>query len=141
MKIAGHNVLAILAAALVMYAVEFVIYGVLTPPLVYMELARLRVENMPANAWKMPFGVVGPLVWAVGLSAANLWRGSRGLLAGATTGFVISLLFMIPARFYEWAYGQTGLAFYALDAAHFLIVGAIGGAVLAAWPRPRLQAA
>ena len=134
MRVAGQNVLAILAAAVAMYLVEFLIYGVLVPGPTYMALSHMSADDGPANAWKMPFGIVGPLIWAVGLSVANTWRGAKGWQAGAMTGVLTALFFMIAARFYQWGYGPTGLDFYALDAVHFLLVGAIGGAIIAAWP-------
>lgn len=141
MKLAGHNVLAILAAAIVMYAIEFLIYGLLVPPITYQKLAHLRVEDLPLNAWKMPFGIVGPLLWATGLSVANTWRGAKGAVAGALTGVLTGAFFMVAARFYQWAYGATGLAFFGLDVAHFIVVGAAGGAILAAWPAGRAKSA
>ena len=137
MRIGGQNVLAIIAAAIAMYLVEFLIYGVLVPGPKYMALSHMTEADGPGNMWKMPFGIIGPLVWAVGLSVANGWRGAKGWQAGAMTGLITSLFFMIAARFYQWGYGPTGLDFYALDAAHFLLVGAIGGAILAMWPAPK----
>ena len=137
MRFAGHNVLAIIAAAIAMYFIEFLIYGMLVPGPVYQELSRMSDEQMIEAAKKMPFGILGPLVWAVGLSVANGWRGAKGWEAGAMTGLLTGAFFMIAARFYQWGYGPTGLDFYALDAAHFLLVGAVGGAILAAWPAPK----
>jgi hypothetical protein len=135
MRIAGHNVFAIVAAAVVMYLVEFLIYGMLVPAPVYQALAHL--SDPVTWQWKMPFGILGPLLWALGLSVANGWRNASGWQAGAMTGVLTGLFFMIAARFYQWGYGPTGLDFYALDAAHFLVVGAVGGAIIAGWPKPK----
>lgn len=137
MRIAGHNLIAIVVAAILMYFVEFLIYGVLIPEDVYRALSHVTAEEGAAMGWKMPFGLVGPLIWATGLSVAMGWRKAEGWQAGAMTGFICALFFMIAARFYQWGYGPTGLDFYALDAVHFLLVGAIGGAVLGAWPKAK----
>lgn len=140
MRVAGHNVLAIIVAAIVMYFVEFLIYGVLVPGPTYQAMSHVADADMTASAAKMPFGIIGPLIWAVGLSVANGWRGAKDWQAGAMTGLLTAAFFMIAARFYQWGYGPTGLDFYALDAVHFLLVGAIGGAILAAWPAPKAAA-
>lgn len=134
MRFAGHNVLAILAAAVAMYFVEFLIYGVLVPPATYQAMAHLDDVDMTGNAWKMPFGIIGPLIWAVGLSIAIGWRGGGGWRLGASTGLVTAATLMIAARFFQWGYGATGLDFFALDAVHFLVVGALGGAIIGGWP-------
>jgi hypothetical protein len=137
MRIAGHNVFAIVAAAVAMYLVEFLIYGVLVPPPTYQAMAHIAEQDFTASQWKMPFGIIGPLLWAAGLSMAVGWRNASGWQGGAMTGVLTSVFFMIAARFYQWGYGPTGLDFYALDAAHFLLVGAIGGAIVAGWPKPK----
>jgi uncharacterized membrane protein len=140
MRIAGHNVVAIIAAAIVMYLIEFLIYGVMTPAPVYQALAHISAEDQASNLWKMPFGIIGPLIWAVGLSFANGWRGAKSWQAGAITGLLTGVFFMIAARFYQWGYGPTGLHFYLLDAFHFVVVGVVGGAILAAWPAQKAAA-
>ncbi len=141
MRFAGHNVLAVIVAAIVMYFVEFLIYGVLIPPATYQAMAHVAPGDMEAIGMsKMPFGIIGPLIWAVGLSVANGWRSAKGWQAGAMTGVLTAAFFMIAARFYQWGYGPTGLDFYALDAVHFVLVGAIGGAILAAWPAGKAAA-
>jgi Protein of unknown function (DUF1761) len=140
MRVAGHNVLAIGAAAVVMYLIEFVLYGILVPPETYMGLSLITAEQAAANGWKMPFGILGPLLWAIGLSVAIAWKGAKGWQAGAMVGLVTAAFFMIAARFYQWGYGPTGLDFYALDAAHFLVCGAVGGAIIAAWPAAKKAA-
>ena len=134
MRVAGHNVLAIIAAAIAMYLIEYVMYGVSISRESYMALSHVTAEDSAGNMWKMPFGIIGPLVWATGLSIALGWKGAKGLQAGAMVGVVTSIFFMCAARFYQWGYGPTGLDFFALDALHFLLCGAVGGAIIAAWP-------
>lgn len=134
MKIGGHNLFAIIAAAIAMYFVEFVIYGLCVPEALYTRLAHIAEADAAASQAKMAFGIMGPLVWALGLSVAVSWRGVKGAGAGASTGALAALLFMLPARFYQFVYGPTGIDFFALDAFHFLFVGAIGGAIIGAWP-------
>jgi hypothetical protein len=133
MTVAGHNVYSILVAMIAMYFAEFMIYGVIVPPAAYQELALMSDVDVAANGWKMSLGMIGPFVWAIGLSIAIRWRGERGAKAGAVTGLITAAFFMIAARFYQFAYGPSGLAFYALDAAHFLAVGALGGAIIGGW--------
>lgn len=134
MRVAGHNALAIIAAAVVMYLIEFVMYGMMIPAETYRALSHVTAEDAAAGMGKMPFGIIGPLIWAIGLSIAIGWKGAKGWQAGAMVGLVTSLFFMIAARFYQWGYGPTGLDFYALDAVHFLLCGAVGGAIIAGWP-------
>ncbi|MBT9447745.1 MAG: DUF1761 family protein [Hyphomonadaceae bacterium] len=140
MRVAGHNLLAITAAAVAMYLIEFVMYGMAIPPATYMALSHMTAEEGAANGWKMPFGIIGPLIWATGLSIAIGWKGAKGAQAGAMVGAVTAVFFMCAARFYQWGYGPTGLDFYAVDAFHFLLCGAVGGAIIAAWPASKTAA-
>jgi Protein of unknown function (DUF1761) len=134
MQVAGHNALAVIAAAVAMYLIEFVMYGMAVPQETYMALSYMSAEEAAGNAWKMPFGIIGPLIWAIGLSIAIGWKGAKGWQAGAMVGVTTGFFFMCAARFYQWGYGPTGLDFFALDAVHFLLCGAVGGAIIAAWP-------
>ena len=78
MRIMGHNVLAIFVAAIAIYALEYLIFAVLVPGDAYMRMSGYSAESMEAGIARMPFGVIPPLLAAVGLSLAIKWRNKPG---------------------------------------------------------------
>ena len=78
MRFDGHNVLAIIVAALVIYAIEFVIFAVLISPNQYMAFTGIREDQMQMGMARMPFGIVPPLLAAIGLSLVIKWRARPG---------------------------------------------------------------
>jgi hypothetical protein len=125
-------------AALAVYAVGFVIYGLLVPPETWMQWSGITAEAMDAVGMsRMPLSPVMPVMIALGVAVALRWREARGLAAGASTGFIMALLFLVGGRLYSYVYGVEGLTILALDAVHLLLNGVVAGAVLGAWPAPK----
>jgi len=133
MRVMGHNVLAILVAAIAIYAIGFVIYGLLISPDQYMAMAGLSEEDVTAGQWKMPLGVVMPILLAIGLSLVIKWRNRPGWMAGAVAGVLVALFFLFTERLYGFVYSAEDGQLLLLDTAHAFATAIVAGAILGAW--------
>lgn len=131
MRFNGHNVLAVIVAALVIYAIEFVIFAVLIPGDQYMAMVGMTAEQ--ADASRMPFGAIPPILAAIGLSLAVKWRNAPGLMGGLTTGLMMGFFFGFAVSLYGFVYGPNTAQYVAVDLGHYLVCYAAAGAVLGAW--------
>lgn len=89
MRFMGYNVLAILAAAILIYAIEFVIFGLLIPGEQYAAMVGLGMDQMHAD--RMPVGVIMPILSAIGLAVAIKWRNAQGAMGGLTTALIVAI--------------------------------------------------
>lgn len=133
MRMMGHNVLAIVVAAIAIYALEYLIFAVLLSGDQYMAMSGYNPESMEAAMARMPFGVVPPILAAIGLSLAVKWRNKAGWMAGAMTGVLMAIFFAFAVSFYGYVYGPNNLAFMGVTLGHFIVCYALAGAILGAW--------
>jgi hypothetical protein len=133
MRYQGHNVLAIIVAALAIYAIEFVIFAILIPAETYMAFTGVTEEQVSATMWRMPIGMIPPLLAAIGLSLCIKWRGAKGPMAGAMTGLLLAVLFAFGTSLYGYVYGPHETNYLPVNLAHFLVCWGVGGAILGAW--------
>jgi hypothetical protein len=131
MRYMGHNVLAVIVAALVIYAIEFVIFAVLIPADQYLAMTGMAAEQ--ADASRMPFGIIMPVLSAIGLSLAIKWRNAPGWMGGLVTGLLMAVLFGFSTSMYGYVYGPQTEQFLLVDLAHFLVCFGAAGAILGAW--------
>jgi hypothetical protein len=133
MRMMGHNVLAIVLAAIAIYALEFLIFGVLLPGAQYMAMTGYGADSMRAGMARMPFGVVPPILTAIGLSLGVKWRNKAGWMAGVVTGVLMAVFLAFAVGLYGYVYGPNNLAFMGVTLAHFVVCYAVAGAILGAW--------
>jgi Protein of unknown function (DUF1761) len=131
MRVMGHNVLAIVLAAIAIYAIEFVIFAVMISAEQYHALIGATADQLYPD--RMPLGIVSPVLAAIGISLAIKWRAAAGWMAGATTGLLMALLLAFAGSFYAYVYGSHTLDFVAINLGHFLVCYAVAGAILGAW--------
>lgn len=134
MRAGGINWLAVLVSAVVIYAIGFVIYGVLVPAEYLMSASGISQEQMEAvGATRMPFGVVMPLMTAAFL--AILFKLGRVVDAatGAKWAAVVALASAIPAVLYGWVYGVGPFDMTLIDSGHLLLGHVAAGTILGAW--------
>lgn len=136
MSVAGHNVLAIAAAAVVMYLIGFVIYGYLFSEM-WMALSGVTEESFVGQEWRMGLSPIMPILIAIGISIAIGWRGATGVQAGAITGFVVAIFFLVAARLYAFTYSTEPVGLLWIDALHFLLICPVAGAIIGGWPKPK----
>lgn len=133
MRYQGHNVLAIVAAAIAIYAIEFVIFAVLIPGEQYMALAGVTPEQVTAGMARMPFGIIPPVLAAIGLSLVIKWRNATGWMGGLTTALIMAVVFAFGTSLYGYVYGSHTEAFLPVNLAHFLVCYSAAGAILGVW--------
>lgn len=133
MRFMGHNALAILVAALAIYLIGFLIYGVLIPADQYMAMAELSEEEVTTAQWKMPLGVIMPILIAIGLSLVIKWRNRPGWMGGVSTAFFMALFFLLAERLYGYVYSAESGQLLLVDAGHAFVTAIAAGAILGAW--------
>lgn len=131
MRIMGVNVLAVIAAAIVIYLLEYVIFAQLMTAEQYTAMS-----GYPAVAdamSRMPIGPVPPLFAAIGLALALKWRNTPGLMAGLLTGALLGVLFGFGGSLYSFVYGPNNLTMVEVNFAHFVVCWGAAGAILGLW--------
>ena len=131
MRVMGHNVFAVLVAAIAIYAIEFVIFGLIIPGDQYASMVGLSVDDMHPD--RMPVGIAPPLLAAIGLSLVVKWRNASSVMAGAVTGVLMAIFFAFAAALYGYVYGAHNEQFLAVNLAHFIVCYAVAGAIVAIW--------
>jgi hypothetical protein len=131
MRMMGHNVLAILLAAIAIYAIEFVIFALLMTPDQYTSMSGYPASGEDMS--RMPFGAIPPILAAIGLSCVIKWRNAPGMMGGLMTGVLMAIFFGIGISFYSFVYGPNSPHFLLVDAGHFIVCYGVAGAILGAW--------
>ena len=134
MRAGGINWLAALVAAIGIYAIGFIIYGVLIDPNMWMEASGLtEAEVTAAGSARMPFSPLMPLATAIGMAVLFKWGNVQGLADGVKWAVVIALASAVPALWYGWVYGVGPAWLTILDSSHLLLGHAVAGAILGRW--------
>lgn len=134
MRALGMNWAAALVAAIGIYAVGFIIYGVLIDPDMWMAAEGLTAAKLEATgAARMPFSVLMPLATAVGMAVLFKWGNVEGLADGVKWAAVIALASALPALWYDWVYGVGPAWLTFLDSSHLLLGHVVAGAILGRW--------
>lgn len=133
MRYQGHNLLAILVAAIAIYAIGFVLYGLVFEQ-AWVAASGYSEEEIETGMSKMPLSPIMPILIAIGISLAIKWRNKPGAMSGVVTGLLMAALFLFPERLYGYVYAPAGgEAMLAIDTLHIFVTGLVGGAVLGAW--------
>lgn len=133
MKVMGHNALAILVAAIAIYLIGFLIYGVIFEA-TWVAATGWSEGELQSGMSKMPLGFIIPFLIAIGLSLAIKWRNKPGWWGGAETGLLMALFFMVAVVFYGYVYSPAGgETLLMIDALHQFATAAVGGAIIGAW--------
>jgi hypothetical protein len=134
MRAGGINWLAVLAAAIAIYAIGFVIYGLLVPPDVWMEGAGIsQAEMEKVGAARMPFSVVMPLMTATFFAVLFKLGKVADMANGAKWAVLVALASAIPTLLYGWVYGVGPFDATLLDSGHLLLGHIAAGAILGGW--------
>jgi hypothetical protein len=132
MRVMGHNVLAIVAAGVAIWAIGFLLYVVLFQEQ-WMAWMGVSMEDADKDNGRMPFMVVMPFLIATGLSLAIKWRDRPGWFEGLKIGIVMAVFLTVAGRMYGWVYSWEPTELFGLDTLHFLLTHAVAGAILGAW--------
>jgi hypothetical protein len=134
MRSGGINWLAVLGAAVAIYAIGFVIYGMLIPAEKWMALEGVTEADMATvGSSRMMYSVVMPLMTAIFMAVIFKWGQVAGASRGAQWGMVIALASAIPALLYGWVYGIGPIDVTLIDSGHLLLGHVAAGAILGGW--------
>lgn len=134
MHIAGINWVAILVAAVVFFAIGYVIHMQLVD-LAAWDAAK-HTDQAALSTTRMAFGMILPLATATGLAVLFAWADVAGVGNGIKWGLAIALTSALPVLWYNWFYGTAPAWIFWVDSAHQLTGHAVMGAILAGWRRP-----
>jgi hypothetical protein len=129
---AGDNWSAVLAAAIAIYAVGFLIYGALFSKL-WMSLTGFTQDQLTPHRWKLALSPVMPLLTAIGLALVVKWAKVDSLAMGVIVAVQIWFFLILPTRLYSFVYGPEKAGLLLLDAIHLLFGFLLAGAILGGW--------
>ena len=134
MRAGGINWLAVIVAAVAIYAIGFVIYAVLISPEWWMAAEGITQEEIDKTGMaRMPFSVLMPLMTAIFLAVLFKLGRVIDLATGVKWGAVVALASAIPALLYGWVYGVGPLEVTLVDCGHLLLGHVAAGAILGGW--------
>lgn len=131
-RIFGHDLLAVIAAAVAIYIIGFLIYGLLFASY-WMAQWGYTADSFAGHEWKMFLGPVMPILTVLGLAALFQAAGASGLNAQLRIGFIAWAGFSLSTLLYGFAYGiMMTPGALALDAAH-LLLGILAASAILVW--------
>jgi len=127
-RIFGHNLLFVLFAAITIYLVGFLWYGVFFAGV----MGDAGVGDAATANWRM-FGIgpLTPVLYALGLAAIATKTGTTGVMAYAKLGLVCAVGFTIATELADFAYdARYTTALTLVDVAHQLVILPLGAVIL-----------
>ncbi|HKX92924.1 MAG TPA: DUF1761 domain-containing protein [Sphingomicrobium sp.] len=133
MRSGGINWLAVVVAAIAIYAIGFVIYALMIPMDTYMAMSGLTEADQAVATSRMMFSPLMPILTAVFLAILYKWGQVADAATGAKWAIVVAFASAIPTVLYGWVYdgGDTNLLM--IDAAYLLLGHVVAGAILGGW--------
>lgn len=131
MRAGGINWLAVLAAAVAIYVIGFVIYGMIFPEQTF--TSTMTAEQVAAVEARMPFGILMPIAVAVFLGVLFKWGAVKDVSRGAQWGLVVALASAVPTVWYGWVYAGLPVETTLVDSGHLIIAHVAAGAILGGW--------
>ena len=133
MRSGGINWLAVIAAAIAIYAIGFVIYAMLIPEESWMAMSGMTEAEKAVAMSRMPFSVVMPIMTAVFMAVLFKWAQVADAASGAKWEIVVALASAVPTMLYGWVYGGLSTNMTMIDCAHLLLGHVAAGAILGGW--------
>lgn len=133
MRSGGINWLAVLAAAVAVYAIGFIIYGLLIPEETWMAMSGMSEDQKAVAMSRMVFSPVMPVLTAVFLAILFKFGQVASTAKGAQWAAVVALASAIPTVLYGWVYGGIPTEMTAIDSAHLMLGHVTAGAILGGW--------
>ena len=133
MRSGGINWLAVIVAAIAIYAIGFVIYGMLIPEDQLVAMMGISEADKATAMSRMPFSVVMPIMTAVFMAVLFKWASVADAMAGIKWAVVIGLASAVPTMLYGWVYGGLPTNMTMIDVSHLLLGHIAAGAILGGW--------
>lgn len=133
MRSGGINWLAVLAAAVAVYVIGFIIYGFLVPEETWTAMSGITDAEKATAMSRMAFSPLMPILTAVFLAVLFKFGKVASAANGAQWAAVVALASAIPTLLYGWVYGGMSTEMTALDSAHLMLGHVTAGAILGGW--------
>ncbi|HXG81985.1 MAG TPA: DUF1761 domain-containing protein [Sphingomicrobium sp.] len=133
MRSGGINWLAVIAAAIAIYAIGFVIYGMLMSEEAMMAMSGMSEAEKATAMSRMMYSPLMPIMTAVFMAVLFKWAQVADAAGGARWGAVIALASAVPTVLYGWVYGGLSTDMTMIDIAHLLLGHMAAGAILGGW--------
>ena len=130
MRSGGINWLAVIVAAIAIYVIGFIIYGMLIPE----EAMSGMTDAEKATAMsRMMYSPLMPILTAVFMAVLFKWGQVADAMAGIKWAVVIGLASAVPTMLYGWVYGGLPTDMTMVDCAHLLLGHIAAGAIWGGW--------
>ncbi len=133
MRSGGINWLAVIVAAIAIYAIGFVIYGVLVPEESWMAMTGMTEAEKATALSRMAFSPIMPILTAALMAVLFKWGSVADAVTGAKWALVVALASAIPTILYGWVYGGLNTNMTMVDGSHLLLGHVAAGAILGGW--------
>jgi len=133
MRSGGIHWLAVIAAAIAIYVIGFVIYGVLVSEDTMKAMTGITESEQAIAMSRLTFSPVMPLLTAVFMAILFKWGSVDSVEKGVKWAIVLALASAIPTVLYGWVYGGLDTNMTLIDAGHLLLGHAAAGAILGGW--------
>ena len=140
MRVGGVPLLPVLVAAIAMYAIGFVMYGLLFDEM-WIRLSGLNPAEAEAGMGRMWISPVMPLLIAIGLATVHRWSGVSSVGTALHVSVWLWLCFAFPVLLYGFTYSSEHPGLLLMDSVHLLLNFLVGGAIIAGWPKGRASPA
>lgn len=139
-RIFGHDLLGVIASAIGIYLVGFLIYGVLFWQ-AWLNYAGYVETDFVGTEWKMAFSPVMPILTALTLAWLNNKAGSGALMDYLKMGAAGFIGFSGVVLLYTWVYSPgNNLGLLGIDTLHMLGGALVGSAALLIRKTPKAAA-
>ncbi|MCI4645207.1 MAG: DUF1761 domain-containing protein [Hyphomonadaceae bacterium] len=130
-RIAGVNLVGVLLAAVAMFFVGFLWYGLLFSDIWMAGRGYVEADFEGANQAWMAGGLLIELVMAFGLGWLLKRQGISMMSTALAFALPLGLLIAVPLASYEFIYGlQHSVGAWLVDASHRVVTLLVGAAVL-----------
>lgn len=125
--------MAVLVAAIAIYAIGFVIYAMLIPEPTWMAMSGMTEAEKATAMSRMMYSPIMPIMIAVFMAVLFKWGQVADAMSGIRWGAVIALASAIPTMLYGWVYGGLSTDMTMVDCGHLLLGHVAAGAILGGW--------
>ena len=130
-RISGVNLLGLLLAALAIYLVGFVWYGLMFSEIWMAETGYTEAMYEGQSSLWMPAGIIMPLILAFGLGWHMKQKNISTLKTAALFGLWLGLLIGAPLMMYAYIYSPYhSWELLLIDTSHVVVSFVLGSAVL-----------
>jgi hypothetical protein len=133
MRSGGINWLAVIAAAIAIYAIGFVIYGMLLPEPDLMAMTGMTEAEKATAMSRLMYSPLMPIMTAVFMAVLFKWGSVGDAVTGVKWAVVVGLASAVPTILYGWVYGGLETNMTMIDCAHLLLGHIAAGAILGGW--------